>query len=580
MNREAVALGTPVWTTFEGRLGAVDERLIAEGRLRRLDARRGRRARSAARRRAPTRVRRDPAVFTDLFVKAVRRGSRAANAQYNAADAPPDPYRGLPDPSPALRRWRWTRGWSRWLITSPTAAVRRGHPAALLRTCSGARSRSRSSASLVCFALVGMYRHWMRYSSQREYCKIAEGVRARRAGAVGYVAVVQPKLDLHRRRGFVSLTVPAGVLVLFGLLMGVVPHRHALPRAHHLRARRCAAAAPRRNARSVLIVGAGDGGRLLLRELLRNPELGYRPGRLRRRRPAQAGRAHRPRLEVLGTTVELAEVLEDVEPDEVLIAIPSAPGELRARVVQRLPRARRAGAHDADRLRAAADRRPPDAPAARGARRGRAGPRAGADGDRARRRLPDRPLRAGHRRGRVDRLGAVPPDRARGPEPARPARPRRGRTCSRSSASWSRTATSSTRSRCWPTARTRSACARCSPSTARRSSSTPPPTSTSALMEANPVEAVRNNALATRDADARRRRGRARARSCSSRPTRRSRPATVMGASKALAEWAVEAADARYPRTRRSAPCASATCSAPRARWCRSSAARSPPAAR
>ncbi len=36
MNREAVALGTPVYTTFEGRLGAVDERLIGEGRLRRL----------------------------------------------------------------------------------------------------------------------------------------------------------------------------------------------------------------------------------------------------------------------------------------------------------------------------------------------------------------------------------------------------------------------------------------------------------------------------------------------------------------------------------------------------------------
>ena len=33
MNREAVALGTPVLTTFEGRLGAVDERLLAEGRL-------------------------------------------------------------------------------------------------------------------------------------------------------------------------------------------------------------------------------------------------------------------------------------------------------------------------------------------------------------------------------------------------------------------------------------------------------------------------------------------------------------------------------------------------------------------
>ncbi|HEY5287347.1 MAG TPA: DUF354 domain-containing protein [Solirubrobacteraceae bacterium] len=36
MNREAVALGTPVYTTFEGRLGAVDERLIGDGRLRKL----------------------------------------------------------------------------------------------------------------------------------------------------------------------------------------------------------------------------------------------------------------------------------------------------------------------------------------------------------------------------------------------------------------------------------------------------------------------------------------------------------------------------------------------------------------
>ena len=36
MNREAVALGVPVYTTFEGRLGAVDERLLGEGRLRKL----------------------------------------------------------------------------------------------------------------------------------------------------------------------------------------------------------------------------------------------------------------------------------------------------------------------------------------------------------------------------------------------------------------------------------------------------------------------------------------------------------------------------------------------------------------
>jgi uncharacterized protein len=66
MNREAVALGTPVWTTFEGRMGAVDERLIAEGRLRRLQRADelvlAKRASVAA-----DRVRRDPAVLADLL---------------------------------------------------------------------------------------------------------------------------------------------------------------------------------------------------------------------------------------------------------------------------------------------------------------------------------------------------------------------------------------------------------------------------------------------------------------------------------------------------------------------------------
>ena len=38
MNREAVALGTPVYTMFTGRLGAVDEQLLREGRLRSLTA--------------------------------------------------------------------------------------------------------------------------------------------------------------------------------------------------------------------------------------------------------------------------------------------------------------------------------------------------------------------------------------------------------------------------------------------------------------------------------------------------------------------------------------------------------------
>ncbi len=73
MNREAVALGTPVWTTFEGRLGAVDAELIAGGRLRRLErveqielVKRGVAAGGGPR------VRRDPAVLVDMLCAPVR----------------------------------------------------------------------------------------------------------------------------------------------------------------------------------------------------------------------------------------------------------------------------------------------------------------------------------------------------------------------------------------------------------------------------------------------------------------------------------------------------------------------------
>jgi uncharacterized protein len=70
MNREAVALGTPVFTVFEGRLGAVDEGLIETGRLQRLtsaeDIVLGKRPPGTA-----ERIRRDPALLTDLLLSPV-----------------------------------------------------------------------------------------------------------------------------------------------------------------------------------------------------------------------------------------------------------------------------------------------------------------------------------------------------------------------------------------------------------------------------------------------------------------------------------------------------------------------------
>ena len=70
MNREAVALGTPVYTTYGGRMGGVDEALIREGRLRPLTdpASIQLRKRSGEARR----MRRDPDLLVDRFLDTPR----------------------------------------------------------------------------------------------------------------------------------------------------------------------------------------------------------------------------------------------------------------------------------------------------------------------------------------------------------------------------------------------------------------------------------------------------------------------------------------------------------------------------
>ncbi len=73
MNREAVALGTPVFSTFAGRLGAVDERLIAEGRLRRLERAEGLELGLRERSARTPRVRRDPATIVELLLSPLGR---------------------------------------------------------------------------------------------------------------------------------------------------------------------------------------------------------------------------------------------------------------------------------------------------------------------------------------------------------------------------------------------------------------------------------------------------------------------------------------------------------------------------
>jgi FlaA1/EpsC-like NDP-sugar epimerase len=85
--------------------------------------------------------------------------------------------------------------------------------------------------------------------------------------------------------------------------------------------------------KEVIVVGAGDAGRLIVQEMQRSRMLSATPiGFVDDDRSKRNSRIQGVR--VLGTTDELPRIIREYSPDEVLIAIPSASGAVRRRVVE------------------------------------------------------------------------------------------------------------------------------------------------------------------------------------------------------------------------------------------------------
>jgi FlaA1/EpsC-like NDP-sugar epimerase len=131
-----------------------------------------------------------------------------------------------------------------------------------------------------------------------------------------------------------AIDLPASVIALFFLLMLVllIGVRFLVQLVVEGRVRSFRGP---KGAREVLVVGGGEGGRLVVKELFRNRDLRLRPVGFLDDDPRKQGSKDEHGLKVLGTTSaeDVARVLDETEPDEVVIAIPSAPGTLRARVV-------------------------------------------------------------------------------------------------------------------------------------------------------------------------------------------------------------------------------------------------------
>ena len=170
------------------------------------------------------------------------------------------------------------------------------------------------------FIAFGFYQRWWRYVSTRDMWRAMLGVAAASVLAIAAVYFFYPVERLRLPRG-VALFYPV-------LLLAFVAGSRLLARTVIERPKGRLVA----RGKEVLVVGAGNAGEQTLRELQRSRVLQYTPVGLVDDDARKRGmRLHGVR--VLGTTDDLARILRDNRPDEVLIAVPSASGEFRRKIV-------------------------------------------------------------------------------------------------------------------------------------------------------------------------------------------------------------------------------------------------------
>jgi FlaA1/EpsC-like NDP-sugar epimerase len=177
------------------------------------------------------------------------------------------------------------------------------------------------AGKLLVFALFGLYHKLWRFVDQRDFETTLKAVVVSSMVLVGVFFLIPPSVATDPPRGVIALD--------FLLTLGLVGGARFLVRAVIERPFR--GGVSRRGAREVLIVGAGNGGQLVAAELRRNPELGIPIGFVDDDPRKQGMRVAGVKVE--GTTGELDRVLDAAEPGEVIIAIPSAPGVVRQKVV-------------------------------------------------------------------------------------------------------------------------------------------------------------------------------------------------------------------------------------------------------
>ena len=174
---------------------------------------------------------------------------------------------------------------------------------------------------LAVFFLFGFHRRWWRYVSVRDMWSAARGVVVASLVADVTVYFASPVHNVRLPRSIAA----TDLLLTLALIAGA----RLLARTVMERPRSGVIA----RGKEVIVVGAGDAGRLIVQEMQRSRMLAYTPIAFvdddpRKRNTRILG------VRVVGTMAELPRIVREYKPDEVLIAIPSASGEMRRRVFE------------------------------------------------------------------------------------------------------------------------------------------------------------------------------------------------------------------------------------------------------
>ena len=176
------------------------------------------------------------------------------------------------------------------------------------------------AGKIAIFYLFGLYQKWWRFIGGRDIMRIVQAVTISSLLLIGIFAVAKPFDD----------TLPRSVAMTDYLLtMMLIAGARLATRLFKERPERGSRIA---RGREVLVIGAGSGGQMVVRELRLNPNLGETAIGFVDDNTAMRGMRIEG-ISVLGTTDEIETILDETEPDQVVIAIPSAPGTLRAKVV-------------------------------------------------------------------------------------------------------------------------------------------------------------------------------------------------------------------------------------------------------